>query len=1057
MTELNSIPIIADVANEFKISNTLSGKIDNSIDDVRSQNREQLIEKLQRVIQDKNASIQKLEEREQVLTDTLKKRNVEFQILEDRLKQFGEKTRTFEQLHQLQVQTFEKTVHDFQSENERKNSSDQFSDEEMNVYEMLGLYEQIRDLTKQLSEKVTVNAINQEKIQTFDRIIEDIQLWRQKLDSYKATIEEREQTITNLKSEINDLNKKKQTNGVFEENSLKLQMINLENIVRDRDNEIEHLKVTLCRVRDTLQPGHHLSHESRWQSCHENIGRNSSLPRSSRRQISTSPSNQNSSLDIDELQKKFQALTDRFNNLQKELVNRDDHIVTLKKVHDKRWLRLKHLQKQYRSLKDELQSYTDDEILQNNTKQDYSYRRAIRKTRNICSVCNDQQWKKTNGVQKNALKQEDDDQVWNEISKYKRESARITNENLSLQEKLDLQEVEINEQIIVIDELRNEIQRLKDENDPPSPSPPLVKSENIKQLQELDRKVYELENERTCLLFEQERLKTEYNLCLDEKQHLLQQKNQLSNELKKTKLRILSLQDQVYKLKRESNEKKFNNSSSTSTINRRVIKKKSKKSMMSKTCLELLLDQNSTLIDEQLNQSLMSNRPRRRQSCSLCNHQKDKPLPRKRLGRNILPKIIRKASTPVSIDQSSTIRIASLRKQVEELQSSLTNSREENDHLNQRLTMTLSRINILKTTNQKLTDECNKLKANQSVSINHESISTDSAENLHERLRNISYDASQQRKLNKTLQTENELLTKNVQSITEKLTHAERDVMSKRSLIETYKNRISELEASLARANEKNTSNNDEERLKYLNDTIDKLKASIDSYKTRLQAITREKHEVDSRYTQLIDDHQKLKTRSDDLQTKYRLIDQQLRQTRLHNEQLNEDLSTSRRMSEQQLLTLNTKSQDSLKKITSELDQTLQRSNEYEKFIRDLLNELIQRNVQMNENLKKAREFQKQRESLSMTLPGFDSAMNTASKILNLTQDDLDEIMSVTDESFQGTWKEENLNKNDKLQQKLSKLFLSHEDVSAKLLKLFSKKFDELQTTNRELAIVRSY
>lgn len=127
----------------------------------------------------------------------------------------------------------------------------------------------------------------------------------------------------------------------------------------------------------------------------------------------------------------------------------------------------------------------------------------------------------------------------------------------------------------------------------------------------------------------------------------------------------------------------------------------------------------------------------------------------------------------------------------------------------------------------------------------------------------------------------------------------------------------------------------------------------------------------------------------------------------------------------------------------------------------------------MNENLKKAREFQKPRESLSMTLPGFDSAMNTASKILNLTQDDLDEIMSVTDESFQvrfvylcrlvcdflfqGTWKEENLDKNDKVRHKLSKLFLSHEDISAKLLKLFSKKFDKLQTTNRELAIVRNY
>ncbi len=110
------------------------------------------------------------------------------------------------------------------------------------------------------------------------------------------------------------------------------------------------------------------------------------------------------------------------------LVQRDDQIATLKKVHDKRWLRLKHLQKQYRLLKDELQSYTDDEILQNNSKQDYFYRKAIHKTKNSCSVCNDQRWRKQNGINKKLLKQEDDDHVWNEIAKFKRENARLTNE-----------------------------------------------------------------------------------------------------------------------------------------------------------------------------------------------------------------------------------------------------------------------------------------------------------------------------------------------------------------------------------------------------------------------------------------------------------------------------------------------------------------------------------------------------------------------------------------------------------------------------------------------------
>ncbi len=41
-------------------------------------------------------------------------------------------------------------------------------------------------------------------------------------------------------------------------------------------------------------------------------------------------------------------------------------------------------------------------------------------------------------------------------------------------------------------------------------------------------------------------------------------------------------------------------------------------------------------------------------------------------------------------------------------------------------------------------------------------------DNLHERLKNTSFDAAQQRKLNKSLQVNNELLNKNLQSLTEK-------------------------------------------------------------------------------------------------------------------------------------------------------------------------------------------------------------------------------------------------------------------------------------------------
>lgn len=118
---------------------------------------------------------------------------------------------------------------------------------------------------------------------------------------------------------------------------------------------------------------------------------------------------------------------------------------------------------------------------------------------------------------------------------------------------------------------------------------------------------------------------------------------------------------------------------------------------------------------------------------------------------------------------------------------------------------------------------------------------------------------------------------------------------------------------------------------------------------------------------------------------------------------------------------------------------------------------MIGRSNRLTDNLKRAREYQKQRESLSITLPGFDTAMTTASRILNLTQDDLDEIMSVTDDSFQGNIKEENItDKNERIRQKVSKLLLSQEECAGKLLKLFSKKLDELQVANQELSLMKN-
>ena len=89
-------------------------------------------------------------------------------------------------------------------------------------------------------------------------------------------------------------------------------------------------------------------------------------------------------------------------------------------------------------------------------------------------------------------------------------------------------------------------------------------------------------------------------------------------------------------------------------------------------------------------------------------------------------------------------------------------------------------------------------------------------------------------------------------------------------------------------------------------------------------------------------------------------------------------------------------------------------------------------------------------------MPGYESAMHTASRILNLTQDDLDEIMSVTDDSFQMPANRDTvLDKNEKIRQKILKILTSQEESASKLLKIFMKKLDEVQATDRELAIIR--
>jgi hypothetical protein len=57
---------------------------------------------------------------------------------------------------------------------------------------------------------------------------------------------------------------------------------------------------------------------------------------------------------------------------------------------------------------------------------------------------------------------------------------------------------------------------------------------------------------------------------------------------------------------------------------------------------------------------------------------------------------------------------------------------------------------------------------------------------------------------------------------------------------------------------------------------------------------------------------------------------------------------------------------------------------------------------------------------------------------------------------FKANPKQEGVDKNERIRQKVSKLLLSQEEFSGKLLKIFSKKLDEIQAVNRDLSMIKN-
>ncbi|KAK3606018.1 hypothetical protein CHS0354_025056 [Potamilus streckersoni] len=287
---------------------------------------------------------------------------------------------------------------------------------------------------------------------------------------------------------------------------------------------------------------------------------------------------------------------------------------------------------------------------------------------------------------------------------------------------------------------------------------------------------------------------------------------------------------------------------------------------------------------------------------------------------------------------------------------------------------------------------------------------------METRLKVSANEFSRQTSLVRQLKQDNEVSQEQVKTLQEKVSRLERDNNQKRTLLEDQRTRL-----RLAQDNAKSDANSLEERetkVKLLQDNIEKMKVQIESYKKRLGAVTREKRDYEERFLKLTADIEK-KEFSDHLSSihphiqftskqeengKLPLLEMckhshQLMECQNKKMELESSLTELEKTAQQQLKGLAHHSEVAIDTAQQKLAEAHAKIHMHQMFIKALGQEVLRK---LHKARSVAREMQKSKEKTVDVSKGNNSlqrAQNLAKNILNLSQSDLEDIMSADGEA----------------------------------------------------------
>ncbi|XP_063434293.1 centlein-like isoform X2 [Mytilus trossulus] len=381
-------------------------------------------------------------------------------------------------------------------------------------------------------------------------------------------------------------------------------------------------------------------------------------------------------------------------------------------------------------------------------------------------------------------------------------------------------------------------------------------------------------------------------------------------------------------------------------------------------------------------------------------------------------------------------QVTTLREAKSVAKKSLEDNKDTSTQLQTDLSQANKRLQMAKQTIQKLTTDVEKVqheKGQLEVLLASKDTATDKHSEqdwklLETRLKASSNEICRQSAQMRQMKQDNDMLQEQNRNLQDRINRLERDTSQKRNLLEEQRSKLKQVQSSAK--TDANAVEELETKIKLLQETVDKNKTQSDSLKKRLSAVTREKRDYEERFLKLTNELEK-KTKQ--------LIDTQNKKMELESS-VGELESTA----QQQLRGLASQSEMAIEAAQDKLTNAYRQIQNYQQFIKSLGHDLIKKTSrtrsEARESLNK-RERDVNREANS----SLQKAQSLAKNILNLSQSDIDDIMSADGDPERMAMDDmsDDKRRDKRWLKKCEKLVVSKDDFVIPLVELFVQKMEE--------------